>query len=482
MILSNWLYTQDLLLQTQYHGIEEGLSHRDVQSIYQDDRGLIWVGTKQGLNRFDGYQFKPYTKESHQLQSNKITHILGDKQGNLWLFDTESYFLKSVFSISVFDPVLEVAYSLEQYLPKGLPFAARDIIGFNQNQDRSFVFFTKKNEIFLYDKEFKKIDITLFNFHKLENIHWAPSGLIWLNMRILEADGTSSLQLLAINTEGKIVHDISHPEYHDLFIHKLDKEGNCHYLATKSLQYSKPYILGNDGQIKNDTSISNKPLLVQHLYQDQIINSSTFKREKGYCWIANKGLNIFSQHKKIDSQSHPALEQIKSATCIFFDRQGTVWIGTPFGLYQLQLGKNKFNRLLYKIKESNIPTRNICLDHNDHLWVIEEGTLNLWGIDLKQKINYTINTSETLQNNVIIKNSFNAIITSKDSSLYFVSGDDLIRIHPITLEAQYIPIRKHGQNWTLMWALHEDENNNIWFASENGDIGCWDGENVFWLP
>ena len=63
------IYAQDYLANIQYFGIEDGLSHRDVYDIHQDKEGFIWGGTKYGLNRFDGYEFKWYAKEKDGLGS-----------------------------------------------------------------------------------------------------------------------------------------------------------------------------------------------------------------------------------------------------------------------------------------------------------------------------------------------------------------------------------------------------------------------------
>ena len=43
-------------------GVENGLSHSSVTCIAQDSIGFIWVGTKNGLNRFDGHDFKVYQR------------------------------------------------------------------------------------------------------------------------------------------------------------------------------------------------------------------------------------------------------------------------------------------------------------------------------------------------------------------------------------------------------------------------------------
>lgn len=67
---------------------ENGLSQNLVFDLVQDDEGFIWIGTKDGLNRFDGYNFKTYRSEATNkgsLSSNYITFVEVDAGGNLWV-------------------------------------------------------------------------------------------------------------------------------------------------------------------------------------------------------------------------------------------------------------------------------------------------------------------------------------------------------------------------------------------------------------
>src|SRR6056297_581153 len=71
---------------------EEGLPNNQIQCIYQDSKGWMWVGTSQGLSRFDGYSFLnflPETDDSLSLRGNLIRVIKEDRSGNL-LIGTEN--------------------------------------------------------------------------------------------------------------------------------------------------------------------------------------------------------------------------------------------------------------------------------------------------------------------------------------------------------------------------------------------------------
>lgn len=68
--------------------LEQGLSQGSVNCLLQDRRGFLWVGTREGLNRFDGYTFKVYRHDPQDptsLSSNGILAILEDRAGTLWM-------------------------------------------------------------------------------------------------------------------------------------------------------------------------------------------------------------------------------------------------------------------------------------------------------------------------------------------------------------------------------------------------------------
>lgn len=71
-----------------YLGIGQGLSNNSVRAIYQDHSGFLWFGTYDGLNRYDGYEFKIFRNrlnDTTSLPHNYIYSITEDKQYNIWV-------------------------------------------------------------------------------------------------------------------------------------------------------------------------------------------------------------------------------------------------------------------------------------------------------------------------------------------------------------------------------------------------------------
>jgi len=72
--------------------VNQGLSQSSVSSILQDGSGLMWFGTDDGLNKFDGYEFSIYKHDpenANSISSNVIQTLFEDSKGQLWIGTTE---------------------------------------------------------------------------------------------------------------------------------------------------------------------------------------------------------------------------------------------------------------------------------------------------------------------------------------------------------------------------------------------------------
>ena len=78
----------DLTIKFQRLMLADGLTQSSIVALHQDSRGFIWMGTQDGLNRYDGHQirtFKPDPEDPHSLSDANIWCIAEDASGDLWI-------------------------------------------------------------------------------------------------------------------------------------------------------------------------------------------------------------------------------------------------------------------------------------------------------------------------------------------------------------------------------------------------------------
>jgi ligand-binding sensor domain-containing protein len=93
LLLPLWggrLYAQQIKnpLPAEELGVAQGLSHRQPTHLLQDKYGFLWIGTENGLNRYDGYTFTVFKHrrgDSTSLSHNWIVRLYEDKMGTLWV-------------------------------------------------------------------------------------------------------------------------------------------------------------------------------------------------------------------------------------------------------------------------------------------------------------------------------------------------------------------------------------------------------------
>lgn len=75
-------------LNVERINIKNGLSSSNITAIVQDTSGFMWLGTYNGLNRYDGKSFKVYQNiqgDTNSLSNNQITALFCDSKGRLWI-------------------------------------------------------------------------------------------------------------------------------------------------------------------------------------------------------------------------------------------------------------------------------------------------------------------------------------------------------------------------------------------------------------
>ncbi|TDT46872.1 two component regulator with propeller domain [Maribacter spongiicola] len=83
----SFLFGQDDV-RIKYYSLKEGISQVTINELLKDSLGFVWIGTQDGLNRFDGKKFKTYKydeSDDASISGNHVTSLLDDKSGNIWV-------------------------------------------------------------------------------------------------------------------------------------------------------------------------------------------------------------------------------------------------------------------------------------------------------------------------------------------------------------------------------------------------------------
>src|SRR5215510_6334853 len=71
-------------LSIHRYSISDGLAHSSVHCIHQDQKGYLWIGTREGLSRFDGYRFTNYGARDG-LGHPFVNAVAEDSRGRIWV-------------------------------------------------------------------------------------------------------------------------------------------------------------------------------------------------------------------------------------------------------------------------------------------------------------------------------------------------------------------------------------------------------------
>ncbi len=109
ILLCQFIFTFRIIAQEakitypfKHYSIHDGLVQMQVQALYQDSKGYLWCGTKTGISRFDGKEFKNYSGIEIK-QTSPVTFFDEDEQGNLLVFNHQNLSILSddtVYSVS----------------------------------------------------------------------------------------------------------------------------------------------------------------------------------------------------------------------------------------------------------------------------------------------------------------------------------------------------------------------------------------------
>ena len=441
-------YAQSKNLIFNNINIEQGISQSTIEAIFQDSEGYIWLGTNDGLNRYNGYEFKIYNYEEYQnsISHNGITDITEDKYGNIW-----------VNTVSGVNKINKKTEKISNYT---------ELNGKIKEDSTTEIIVTKDNNILvgtyeglnIYNAKEDRFDVILEEkdgilSSYIYSIDEDINGNIWIG---------TELGLNKLSKDFKVLETYtSESEIYNIF---CDDENGFVWAGSDS-----------SGLLKIDTKTKE---VKQYINNIEDLNSlpanqvgAIIRDSKGNLWVGttnglaryNEKNDSFDVYKnKVYDKNSLVYNDVRS---IIEDREGVLWVGTYSGIsiFDTESSIKYYNAGLddgYLLSENMV--HGIYEDDEGYLWVGSR----IKGVNIIDRENNTSKSINMENNNVIQSNSINDITVYKD--FIFVATDaGVLKINKKenTIQNYNLEDGLIGENVKDIFVC---DKNYLWIGSTNG--------------
>ncbi|MBO9592250.1 MAG: response regulator [Niabella sp.] len=438
--------------------VDQGLSQSTVFVVQQDHQGFIWVGTQDGLNRYDGKTFtvfRPNKKDSNSLFSSYIRSLYTDPQGLLWIGGNKG--------VSCYN------YKQERFDNYPLPVKPGEwfVTGITADLQNRIWIAANSGELYYRDagsNRFVPVPYTVTG---------APIStiqqLLFIDGHLFLATDKGVYELDPATRTAKA----RQPAQVNVRINALLRQGQLLWMGSE-----------NGGlfclDLKNDQVINyrHRSQTANSLIDDDI--RSLAWDQAGNLWIGTfRGLSIldtrtatFSNFEH-QSNRHLTLSQ-NSVRCIFRDRQNGMWLGTFFG------GLNYYHKDDIRFNILSQTTGNVLLNDQVVNVIKEDAAQNIWigtndkGLNIwNRKTNQLSYVSHAETNtNSISSNNIKAIAFDREGNALvgtFNAGLNVIDKRTGAVKKyKHDPSNPLSVNSDMVHALLRDQQDRIWVGTRAG--------------
>jgi ligand-binding sensor domain-containing protein/signal transduction histidine kinase/DNA-binding response OmpR family regulator len=346
----------------RHYQVENGLSYNSVICSLQDKKGFLWFGTKDGLNRFDGYTFKIFRNDPDNPQTignNFIHSLYEDKNQNIWA--------GTLLGLYKYNPLNE-SFSLI------VPTKNKDIRDIKIDKNGN-LWYIAGLTFCMYNEQTKKLLTFDRRLHPgATSLSIAADGNIWIST----TDGFIQRYDPDKNTfESYNVFYKSKPTISS-WIEKVYDTGKGFFFIGTSNQGIKLFDL---------KTLSYKDLLTRNTDQTAIYARDFIDQGNDEYWIATEsGLFIYNLktgdfNNLKNKFNDPYSISDNAVYTLSKDKEGGIWAGTYFGginYYPKQY--TSFNKFFAQGNGNSLSgnaVREICSDNKGNIWIgTEDGGLN----------------------------------------------------------------------------------------------------------
>ncbi|MET0945475.1 MAG: two-component regulator propeller domain-containing protein, partial [Flavobacterium sp.] len=429
-----------------------GLSHTSIRSIFQDSDGYMWFGTYDGLNRYDGYNFKVYrnsVKDAKSLRFNNIYYIEGDSKKNIWVGGSNG--------VCVYNKSNATFYPVQYHFANSKPKVLKDIIRQIKSVYKEQVLVGTQNlGLLLFENgSFTGRNIPLEGLNN-KDIKYKYDAMV------LEEDKGKGYCWVYVRNVGICKYDYHSKKLKVLFSLSMDVE---------SMQVSLDHNLwlGTDEGLY---LLNTKSGLLSHNYfSEKCTVTDILLDKKKELWLATDGCGIYKvvgESKKAvayNSVRDHQLLKSNSIECLYEDTAGNKWIGTLRGGISMLSGTPKYFKSIRYNAVGNDPTENFilsfCEDEKNNIWIGTDGAgLKYWDRKNNSYVKYPNKLSSGFITSIIRDNNNDIWLSTWAGGINRINSD-----RTVSHFSCYNPYTKHIEK--NIWLVYKDSKGNIWASATN---------------
>lgn len=444
--------------------VDDGLASNNVYTVWQDKKGYMWVGSSNGLQRFDGKYFLNFTIEKpNKLPAQPVRQILEDKNGRMWIRYGDQY--------GIYNPA-DLSFQAIPFENTEVRFHGEKL--WMDNRGNIFVLL-RRNKMLVYDPNTnvftdRNLPIILPEGYQPNNIFEdTKTGYYWIGCQQgMAVFDPKDKKVYYKGNNPLHLPNLDHEDVSTVFHYHIDSK-RIHWMVywnpnQKFLAFDEK----NNKYLSRTESITYNPV---GEYRETV---SLLESNEGELWYY--GVNTFFQFNEekavFESLRHEFLK-LSEVYYMYEDKEGGIWVASDEGIYHyanyspdikygfFEEGEPKHIFLSIKeIQKKNKPDK--------EYWIASWGRGILFlDEEFKEipKPNLYLNTPNSKE----YKQPW-CMLQERNTGTVWVGAQmgllQLVNPETKVLENHRLPVFRNS----TIRSISQDSEDNIWFTTQRGDL------------